>query len=139
MPVPVPLDDRTPMPTTIVPRSRVLVVDDEPSIRTVARLMLERAGYAVVEAANAAEAVSQATLAERPFTVVVLDFTLPDRSGTDLLPELRRLVSRARIVLTSGRPEDDFPNHGADGYLAKPFSRDHLVAAVRAVTALTPW
>ena len=65
--------------------------------------------------------------------MVLLDVSLPDRAGTDLIPELRSLVPDARVVLTSGRAEEDVPGHGADGFLPKPFSRDQLLAAVRTV------
>ena len=111
---------------------RVLVVDDEPSVRLIARLMLERAGYAVEEAEDAAVAVARAQ-SGRGFAMVLLDVSLPDRAGTDLIPELRSLVPDARVVLTSGRAEEDVPGHGADGFLPKPFSRDQLLAAVRTV------
>ena len=121
-------------PVTPSPKAeptRVLVVDDEPTVRTVARLMLERAGYAVEEAGDAAATVAR--LRASPFAVVLLDVTLPDRAGTELVPELRNLAPASRVVLTSGKGEEDFPNHGADGYLPKPFTKEQLLAAVRRV------
>lgn len=132
------LDDRTPLPSSLLNRPRVLVVDDEPSIRMIAKIFLERAGYAVEEVGDAAEALGRAAAGERPFTVLLVDVSLPDRSGVELIPELRARAARAGVVLMSGRAEDEVPDHGADGYLPKPFTRDQLVAAVRAVTALTP-
>lgn len=116
-------------------RPRVLVVDDEPVVRSVARVMLERAGFAVEEAGGAEEALDRVRSAPAPFAAVLLDYTLPDRAGTDVLPELHRLSPGVRVVLTSGRPEEELPAHGADAYLAKPFTREQLVAAVRALTA----
>lgn len=133
-----PLDDRTPLPSSLLNRPRVLVVDDEPSIRMIAKLLLERAGYAVEEVGDAADALRRAATGERAFAVLLVDVSLPDRNGVELIPELRALLPRVGIVLMSGRAEDEVPNHGADGYLPKPFTRDQLVAAVRAVTALTP-
>lgn len=133
-----PLDDRTPLPSALANRPRVLVVDDEQSIRLVARIMLDRAGYAVEEVGDGAEATARLQRADSPLNVVVLDVSLPDRSGVELLPELRALAPHAKFVLTSGRPEEDVPDHGADVYLAKPFTRDQLIAAIRAVTTLTP-
>jgi DNA-binding response OmpR family regulator len=113
-------------------------VDDESAIRTIARFVLETAGYAVTEAGSGAEALACVRGSDRSFAIVLLDFTLPDRNGTELLPEFRILAPRAHVVLTSGRAEEDVPAHGADGYLPKPFNREQLLAAVRAVTAATP-
>jgi CheY-like chemotaxis protein len=110
-----------------------LVVDDESIVRSVVRLMLELGGFAVEEAGNAAEALER--LKSGPFAIVLLDYTLPDRSGADLLPELRTAAPGARVILTSGRPEADLAPHQADGYLAKPFAREQLVAAVEKVLA----
>lgn len=124
------------VPLMTVPRhtsdpTRMLVVDDEPSVRLVARLMLERAGYAVEEADTGSSALARAQ-SGRSFAVVLLDVSLPDRAGPDLIPDLRALLPDARVILASGRAEEDVPDHGADGFLPKPFSRDQLLAAVRA-------
>lgn len=133
-----PTSDGTPLPPTVAPRPRVLVVEDEPAVRQVARLMLELAGYAVVEATTAGEALGRVQSAEHRFVVVLLDVTLPDRSGLDLIPELRAAAPRSSVLLTSGRPIDNVAATGADAYISKPFTRDELVSAVRAVTAATP-
>jgi DNA-binding response OmpR family regulator len=116
---------------------RVLVVDDEPAIRALARMMLERSDYSVEDAGTASAAVACVQSAGRPFDVIVLDYTLPDRLGTAVLPELRRLAPQARLILTSGRLEQELPNHGADAYLPKPFARPQLLAAVQAVALVT--
>jgi DNA-binding response OmpR family regulator len=114
--------------------TRVLVIDDEPSVRMVARLMLERAGFVVEEAADAGAGLVRARASA--FALVLLDVTLPDREGTEIVPELRVVAPTARLVLTSGKAEEDVPNHGADGYLPKPFSNDQLLTTVR--SALRP-
>ena len=110
-------------------KPRALVVDDEPIVRGVAKLMLEMAGFAVEEAANAAETFARVRAVESPFDVVLLDYTLPDGTGLEILSELRELTPQSRVVLTSGRDESDFPHHGADDYLAKPFTKEQLLAA----------
>jgi CheY-like chemotaxis protein len=126
----------TPPPVPGVEPLRVLVVDDESTVRTVARLMLERSGYAVEEAGSAAAALARVRAAVPPFAVVVLDAMLPDRAGAALVSDLRTVAPMARVVLTSGKGEADFPGHGADGYLPKPFTKEQLLAAVRAVVGL---
>jgi DNA-binding response OmpR family regulator len=113
-------------------------VDDEPAIRMIARFILEAAGYAVAEAGTAAAALLSLHTSGRSFAVILLDFTLPDRNGTDLLPELRVVAPGAHVILTSGRAEEDVPGHGADGYLPKPFNREQLLAAIRTAFAMTP-
>jgi CheY-like chemotaxis protein len=123
-------------PPTAPARPCVLVVDDEPAIRMIARFILENAGYAVTETGTAAEGLLVVRTTGWSFAVILLDFTLPDRNGTELLPELRALAPGARVILTSGRSEEDVPDHGADGYLPKPFTRDQLLTAVRTVTAV---
>lgn len=132
------LDDKTPIPETLPPRPRVLIVDDEPAVRTVARLMLEGVGYAVTEVEDAAGAIACTRAADRPFAVILLDVTLPDRAGPTVIPELRHTAPYSRVLLTSGLIEAEVPDHGADGYLPKPYSRDQLLAAVRALAAATP-
>ena len=111
----------------------ILVVDDEPGIRQVCRLYLEREGFAVTEAASMAEAEA-AVARERP-ALVVLDLMLPDGNGLDLC---RRLVGDGIpvVVLTARAEETDRVlglELGADDYVTKPFSPRELVARVRAV------
>ena len=112
---------------------RILVVDDEPGIRDVCRLYLERDGYEVVEAGGMAEA-EDACRRWRP-DLVVLDLMLPDGNGLDLC---RRLVAQGLpvVVLTARTDEPDRVlglELGADDYVTKPFSPRELVARVRAV------
>ena len=130
-----PAPSAPPSSTRAFAQPRVLVVDDEPTVRMIARIMLERDGYVVEEAADAATAIAQVQAAESLFDVVLIDLTLPDRRGTALVPELRVLTAQSRIVLTSGRPEEDVPNHGADAYLPKPYAREQLLAVIGSVVA----
>jgi CheY-like chemotaxis protein len=119
-------------------RPRILVVDDEPTVRTVTRLMLEGAGFSVTEVGTGTAALTRLRTDSKGFAVILLDVTLPDRSGPELVPDLRMTVPQSRIVLTSGKPEEDVPNHGADGYLPKPFSREQLLTIVRTAVAMSP-
>ncbi len=122
------------MPDSPLPRACVLVIDDEPTVRAVARVMLERSGFAVEEAADGETGLAALLAAPRPFLAVLLDVSLPDRSGPDLIPQIRALAPDTPVVLSSGRSAEDLLGHGADTFLAKPFTRDRLMAALRYAT-----
>lgn len=130
MPAPT-VTDGTPLPDTLMPRACVLVIDDEPTVRAVARLMLERSGFSVEEAADGEAGLDRLRATPRPFVAVLLDVTLPDCCGTELLARIRALAPETPVVISSGRPEEDLPDHGADAFLAKPFTRERLIAALR--------
>ena len=111
--------------------AQLLVVDDEPAIRRLVRGAVERAGFTVAEAGNAAAAL---IAARHPgCELVLLDLGLPDRDGMELVPLLKAL-DRAVIVLTA---RDETAEKvaaldlGADDYVVKPFDTDELLARVR--------
>ncbi|HEY0780751.1 MAG TPA: response regulator transcription factor [Gemmatirosa sp.] len=116
---------------------RVLVVDDEPDIVALVAYHLARSGYQVATAATGAEALAQASR-ERP-ALVVLDLMLPDRSGFEVLEQLRAAEDTRRLavlMLTARGGEADRirgRSLGADDYLAKPFSPQELVLRVGAI------
>jgi two-component system KDP operon response regulator KdpE len=113
---------------------RVLVVDDEPQFLRALQTNLRGAGYAVVTATTAEEALSSAAL--QPPDAIVLDLLLPDGRGTDVCRELRRW-SEAPIILVSavGDEEEKIAalDAGADDYVTKPFAIGELLARLRAV------
>src|SRR5206468_1035026 len=78
---------------------KVLVVDDEPQIRTLLKTTLNRAGYAVVEAASGREALNAKSI-DKP-DLVLLDLGLPDRDGLELVTLLRAEPRSALIVLSA--------------------------------------
>ncbi|GAA0732422.1 response regulator [Sphingomonas japonica] len=110
----------------------IMVVDDEPQIRRLCRVALERAEYRVVEAENAAAALGLVDDA-RP-DAVLLDLGLPDRDGLELVPILKR--AGVAIVVVSAREATDDKvaalDLGADDYLTKPFDTEELLARIRA-------
>jgi DNA-binding response OmpR family regulator len=118
----------------------VLVVDDEPGIRTVLRAYLLAAKFTVSEAETAADAVAQATNEVQPADLVLLDLGLPDADGLDALRRIR-MLSDVPVILVTARAEEVDKlvglNVGADDYITKPFSPREVVARVRTVLRRT--
>lgn len=112
---------------------KLLVVDDDPAIRRLLARTLDRAGYTVVEAADARAALAALAI-DKP-DLVLLDLGLPDRDGLELLPQLARGSGPAVIVLTARDATDEKVaalDLGADDYVTKPFDTEELLARVRA-------
>lgn len=116
---------------------RVLLVDDEPQIRTVLRAYLEADGFEVAEAGTGADTLRELTRsAAPPFDVVLLDIGLPDLGGLDVLQKIRAGVEVYVILVTARSEEVDKLiglSVGADDYITKPFSPREVVARVKAV------
>jgi DNA-binding response OmpR family regulator len=114
--------------------STILVVEDEPGIARLVEDYLEAAGFTVLLASTAGDAIAQSR-ASAP-ALVVLDLGLPDRDGFDVTRELRRFTEVPIVMLTARGDESDRIvglELGADDYVVKPFSPKELVARVRAV------
>lgn len=117
---------------------KILVVEDEPSIREVICLYLKRAGYLVIEAGDGQEALD--SLESNPPDLVVLDLMLPNIDGFEITKHLRAKGDIPIIMLTARRSEIDRIaglEMGADDYVVKPFSPQELVSRVRAVLRRT--
>jgi len=113
---------------------RVLVVEDDPSIREMAALGLSRAGFRVTTAGDGREGLLRAR--HDPFDVVVLDVMLPSLDGFEVCRELRRDSLVPVLMLTARTDTVDVVTGlelGADDYVTKPFEVPELVARVRAV------
>lgn len=111
----------------------ILIVDDEPRIRRLVRLALEREGWRVVEAGSGAEAVLRAR--DSAPACVLLDIVLPDLDGFQVVAQIREFSAVPVIFLTGRGAEDDRVQGldlGADDYVTKPFGVRELVARVRA-------
>lgn len=113
--------------------AKILIIDDEPAIRRLLRNTLERAGYGVVDAIDAREAMLRA-IADEP-DAILLDLGLPDADGLGLIPQLRAKVP-APILVVSARDATDEKvaalDLGAEDYVTKPFDTQELLARLRA-------
>ena len=114
--------------------TRVLVVDDDRTVRVVTQRMLERHGYEVVAAAGGREALDAFRAGDGGFGVVLLDLTMPEMDGAETFRQLRRLQSDVPVVIMTGHGEGDAskrlaPDAGT-GFLQKPFSVAALTATI---------
>ncbi len=111
----------------------VLLVDDEPAIRTLFAASLRRDGYHVVEAGDGKEAVEAARMAER-VDLVITDIRMPQMDGVTMANALREAQPEIRIVFVSGYPVDLATLGPNSRMLNKPFLRADLMNAVHELT-----
>jgi DNA-binding response OmpR family regulator len=116
------------------PGPRVLIVDDEPTIRQILRIGLESEGFATSMAANAQEGID--LVRADPPALVILDLMMPQRDGWWFLRELQGCAHPRPVVLVlsarSGQGERLLAHHlGVAEYLVKPFDLDEVVRKVR--------
>ena len=115
----------------------ILVVDDEESVRVLAKRMVEKLGFSAVSLADGRDAV--AALRARPagFACVILDLTMPHLDGAETFRELRRVQPDVRVIMSSGYTEQEvtqrFAGKGLAGFIQKPYTLDVLAETLRAV------
>jgi two-component system, OmpR family, response regulator len=113
---------------------KILIVDDDPRLRDLLRLALERAGYSVITASDGRQALMQVTR-DRP-DMIVLDVGMPEMDGFETCRRIRATSDVPILFLTARDDEIDRilgMEMGADDYVTKPFSPRELVARVRAI------
>ena len=115
----------------------VLIVDDEAEIRESLETLLQLEGYRVVTAASALEGLAQ--IGDRAFDVVLLDLALPDRSGMDVLAEIRLANPQQAVIMVTayGTVENAVRamQSGATNFIQKPWDNEKLLADVRTAIA----
>src|SRR5215470_17869061 len=114
-------------------QEKVLVVDDEPSIRKYLQTLLEVDGFEVETLSNGRDAVKQISEGERP-DFVILDVLMPEMSGIDTLKELMQIDRNLNVIMLSCSNEVGLVVEairlGAHDYLTKPFEKSELDAAM---------
>lgn len=112
---------------------KILVIEDEPDLRSMASDVLKKEGYVVESASSFAEAVQKLSMYE--YDCILLDIMLPDGDGLDILRKIASEGNAAKVIITSARNsvEDKVSGLelGADDYLPKPFHLAELVARVK--------
>ncbi|MFH1570027.1 MAG: response regulator [Gemmatimonadota bacterium] len=144
-----PASDRVPGPLAaaaaggvVQGSGRVLVLDDQESIRRLAMDMLTQLGYEAELAADGRQAVARyraALASERPFDAVIMDLTVPGgMGGKEAVRRLLEMDPQARVIVSSGYSEDpvmaDFAKYGFSGVVAKPYQIRELSQVLNSVT-----
>jgi DNA-binding NtrC family response regulator len=115
-----------------MPNGSILVIDDEAEIREGLELLLSSEGYSVTSAENGESGLAR--LEAEPYDLLLLDVSLPDRNGLDLLRDIRQRDAHLPIVLITAYGSIDMARQafksGAQDYITKPWSNDELLAQV---------
>lgn len=115
---------------------RVLVVDDEPDIRRVVRMTLQKAGYEVLEAENGEKAIETINSGENRLLldVVICDIRMPKINGIEAIAYFRSNYPRVPLIVLTGFPDMEMASsllrQGVVDYLVKPVEGDKLKGAV---------
>jgi len=114
---------------------RVLLVEDDSAVARSIELMLKAAGFNIYITDLGEEGVDLGKIYE--YDIIVLDLTLPDISGYDVLKQLRMSRVNTPVMILSGNPDIEAKvktlGFGADDYLTKPFNKDELIARITAI------
>jgi CheY-like chemotaxis protein len=117
---------------------RILLIDDDDLVRSVARRILRSAGHEVLECGDGKAGVA-CYRQETRVDLVITDILMPEQEGLETIRELRRIDPQVKIIATSGSGQGDYLDlavrFGARRILIKPYSRDDLLAAVNEVLA----
>ena len=136
--------DPTASPTATVPRGdeTVLLVEDEPEVRDLAREILEASGYTVLQACDAQDAVFMAERHAGPIDLLLTDVIMPRQSGRALVEQLRPLRPEMQVLYMSGYTNEAIVRHGVLDpdtlFIQKPFSPAGLGHKVRAAIDRVP-
>lgn len=115
---------------------RILVVDDEPDVRKVVRLYLEKAGYDVTEAEDGQKAVQEIKSGENPLLldVILTDIRMPKLNGLEAIQFFQKEFPHVSLIVLTGFPDltmaTSLMKNGIIDYLVKPVEKEKLLTAV---------
>jgi peroxiredoxin/CheY-like chemotaxis protein len=129
-------------PASLRGSETILLVEDDDQVRLVARSILRKSGYLVIEAANAAEALLHSEMHQGTIDLLLSDVVMPQVSGPELARRLASDRPNMKVLCMSGYTDDSIVRHGVldahIAYLQKPITRDALTSRVREVLDGTP-
>ncbi len=124
-------------PQRLAGTETILLVEDDDQLRTIAREILRKQGYRVLEARDATEAIFHVERRDGVIDLLVTDVVMPQMSGPDLAARLVQLLPGLKVLFMSGYTDDALIRHGVLGtgfaYLQKPLTPDKLAGKVRSV------
>jgi len=116
--------------------ARILIIDDEPQIRSMLKLMLERDGYEVIEAPDGVEGIK--VYRQNPADLIITDLIMPNKDGIGMIIELKKEFPDVMIIAMSGgglnKPDGYLKGAkklGAACTLTKPIDREEMLKAVK--------
>ena len=116
--------------------ARILIIDDEPQIRSMLKLMLERGGYEVVEAPDGVEGIK--IYRQNPADLIITDLIMPNKDGIGMIIDLKKEFPDVKIIAMSGgglnKPDGYHKGAkklGAACTLTKPIDREEMLKAVK--------
>jgi DNA-binding NtrC family response regulator len=116
-----------------VPKARILVVDDDESVRKSISTALNGAGYMVETAENGKEAIEKSNA--NFYNLILVDIRLPDMEGTELLTAIKETTPKMIKIILTGYPSlqnaVEAVNKGADGYKIKPVDAEELLKTIK--------
>jgi YesN/AraC family two-component response regulator len=123
--------------------ARILIIDDEPQIRSMLKLMLERDGYEVVEAPDGVEGLR--VYRQNPADLIITDLIMPNKDGIGMIIDLKKEFPEVKIIAMSGgglnKPDGYLKGAkklGASCTLTKPIDREEILRVVAAILKNTP-
>ena len=122
---------------------RILIIDDEPQIRSMLTLMLEREGYEVVEAPDGVDGIK--IYRQNPADLIITDLIMPNKDGIGMIIDLKKEFPDVKIIAMSGgglnKPDGYLKGAkklGAACTLTKPIDREEMLEAVREILKESP-
>jgi len=123
------------VPPALSAGEKILLVDDEPSLRLVLSRLLTKEGFKVEAVASCSEALTALKTTQKPFNLLITDLVMPGPDGLELLRQVRSLYPSLPVLVATGdigtRHLHEIHNQGKSGFLAKPFGTEQFYEALR--------